>query len=108
MEFSRQEYWSGLLFPPPGDLPNPGTESVSPASPAVQSDSLPAEGSPTHVVNDTNFIYYIKFIKYLLFSYFLIGGQLLYNVCWFLLYNNANQPYIPSLLSLPPPPISPL
>ena len=33
MEVSRQEYWSGLLFPPPGDLPNPGTESVSPASP---------------------------------------------------------------------------
>ena len=31
MEFSRQEYWSGLLFPPPGDLPNPGTEPMSPA-----------------------------------------------------------------------------
>ena len=29
MRFSRQEYWSGLLFPPPGDLPNPGTELVS-------------------------------------------------------------------------------
>ena len=28
--FSRQEYWSVLLFPPPGDLPNPGTEPVSP------------------------------------------------------------------------------
>ena len=34
MEFSRQEYWSGLLFPPPGDLPNPGIESASPTSPA--------------------------------------------------------------------------
>ena len=31
MEFSRQEYWSGLPFPPPGDLHNPGTELVSPA-----------------------------------------------------------------------------
>ena len=31
MEFSRQEYRSGLPFPPPGDLPNLGTESVSPA-----------------------------------------------------------------------------
>jgi len=31
MEFSRQEYCSGLPFPPPGDLPNPGTETVSPA-----------------------------------------------------------------------------
>jgi len=29
MEFSRQEYWSGLPFPPPGDLPHPGIESVS-------------------------------------------------------------------------------
>ena len=31
MEFFRQEYWSGLPFPPPGDLPNPGIEPVSPA-----------------------------------------------------------------------------
>ena len=31
MEFSRQEYWSGLPFPPPGDLPDPGIEPVSPA-----------------------------------------------------------------------------
>ena len=32
--FSRQEYWSGLPFPPPGDLPDPGIELVSPMSPA--------------------------------------------------------------------------
>ena len=32
MEFSRQEYWSGLPFPTPGDLPNPEMEPVSPAS----------------------------------------------------------------------------
>ena len=31
MEFSRQEYWSGLPFPSPGDLPNPGMEPLSPA-----------------------------------------------------------------------------
>ena len=35
MEFSRQEYWSGLPFPSPGDLSDLGTESVSPASPAL-------------------------------------------------------------------------
>ena len=35
MEFSRQEYWSGLWFPPPGDLPDPGIEPVSLASPAL-------------------------------------------------------------------------
>ena len=33
--FSRQEYWSGLPLPPPGDLPNPGIEPLSPASPAL-------------------------------------------------------------------------
>ena len=35
MEFSRQEYWNGLPFPPPGDLPNPGTEPSSLLSPAL-------------------------------------------------------------------------
>ena len=40
MGFSRQEYQSGLLFPPPGDLPNPGME---PGSPALQTDALPSE-----------------------------------------------------------------
>ena len=35
MGFSRQRYWSGLLFPPPGDLPHPGIKSESPASPAL-------------------------------------------------------------------------
>ena len=40
MGFSRQEYWSGLPFPSPGDLPNPGIKS---GSPALQADSLPSE-----------------------------------------------------------------
>ena len=35
MEFSRQEHWSGLSFPTPGDLPNPGIKSASLASPAL-------------------------------------------------------------------------
>ena len=39
MEFSRQEYWSGLLFPSPRDLPNPG---IKPRSPTLQVDSLPS------------------------------------------------------------------
>ena len=44
--FSRQGYWSGLLFPSPGDLPNPG---IKPGSPALQADSLPTEppGKPS-------------------------------------------------------------
>ena len=40
MEFSRQEYWSGLPFPSPGDLLNPGIE---PGSPVLQADSLSFE-----------------------------------------------------------------
>ena len=40
MGFSRQEYWSGLPFLSPGDLPNPGIE---PESPTLQSDSLLSE-----------------------------------------------------------------
>ena len=40
MGLSRQEYWSGLPFPSPGDLPNPGIE---PRSPTLQVDSFPAE-----------------------------------------------------------------
>ena len=40
MGFSRQEYWSGLSFPSPGDLPHPGIEA---GSPALQADSLPSE-----------------------------------------------------------------
>ena len=44
MGFSRQEYWSGLLFPSPGDLPDPGIE---PRSPASQAASLPSETAYT-------------------------------------------------------------
>ena len=41
--FFRQEYWNGLPFPSSGDLLNSGIESISPLSPALQRDSLPAE-----------------------------------------------------------------
>ena len=39
-DFSRQEYWCRLPYPPPGDLPNPG---IKPTPPALQADSLPSE-----------------------------------------------------------------
>ena len=47
MGFSRQECWSGLPFPFPGDLPDPG---IKPRSPALWADALPSEppGKPTH------------------------------------------------------------
>ena len=46
MEFFRQEYWSGLPFPSPGDLPMPGIEL------SLQADSLPSEppGKPKEIV----------------------------------------------------------
>ena len=49
MEFSQQEYWSGLPFPPPGHLPDPG---IKQRSPAIQEGSLPLShwGSPMHRV----------------------------------------------------------
>ena len=43
MGFSRQEYWSGLSCPPPGDLSDPGVKPKSPVSPALQVDSSPSE-----------------------------------------------------------------
>ena len=48
--FSRQEYWSGLPFPSPGDLPNPGIE---PRSPSLQADALTSEplGKPCRTPN---------------------------------------------------------
>ena len=49
--FSRQEYWSGLPFPSPGDLPDPGIE---PRSPALEADALTSEpqGSPKGVIKE--------------------------------------------------------
>ena len=54
MGFSRQEYWSGLLFPSPGYLPDPGIE---PRSPALQTDALPSEppgGVQNYIWNETD------------------------------------------------------
>ena len=52
MEFSREEYWSGLPFPSPGDLPNPGVEL---RSPTLQVDALQTElpGNPLHNIHVT-------------------------------------------------------
>ena len=56
MEFSRQEYWSGLPLPSSGDLPNPGIE---PGSPALQADALLSEPPGKN-----------SFIKYLMCRFF--------------------------------------
>ena len=66
MGFSRQEYWSGLPFPSPGDLPNPGIEA---GSPALQTDSLPTElqGKPTicSSPNQNKFFFHVLTYKHL-------------------------------------------
>ena len=57
--FFRQDYWSGLPCPPPGDLPNPGTEPMSPVSPALQEDSLSTE--PPGKLQNVNIEYLHRF-----------------------------------------------
>ena len=52
MGFSRQEYWSGLPFLSPGDLPNPG---IKPRSPALQADALTSEPPGKPLVNSEGF-----------------------------------------------------
>ena len=65
MGFPRQEYWSGLPFPSPGDLPNPGIE---PGSPALQTDSLPSEppGKPTmtYIIKQILDFYALYYLSY--------------------------------------------
>ena len=53
VEFSRQEYWNGCLFPSPGNLPEPGIEQ---GSPALQANSLPSEplGKPLEKITQCN------------------------------------------------------
>ena len=73
MGFSRQEYWSGLPFPSPGDLPDPGIE---PRSSALQADALTSEppGSGVGIIN----LVMLVFIFIYLFK--LIGFTLIYRL----------------------------
>ena len=48
--FSRQEYWSGLPFPPPGDLPNPVIKPMSPVSPALASRFFTTEHEDNNII----------------------------------------------------------
>ena len=64
MGFSRQDYWSGLPFPSPGDLPNPGIE---PRSHALQADSLLSDppGKAYPIINLNGKEYFKKFDLYI-------------------------------------------
>ena len=67
MVFSRHEYWSGLPFPSPGDLPDSGVKSRSPASSALQAGSLPFEppGKPHWAIPT---VYFGNSVQSLLFK----------------------------------------
>ena len=80
MEFSRQEYWSGLPFPSPVHLPDPGIKS---RSPALQADSLPSESpgnfwkakgrqSYTHIYTHTHNDWSKCFMRYLVIVFHVI------------------------------------
>ena len=76
MGFSRQEYWSGLPFPSPGDLPNPGIE---PRPPALQADSLPSEPPGTY---QSAYLYASSYLDYLqLFDKSLLNKK---HILWFI------------------------
>jgi len=68
MGFSRQEHWSGLPLPPPGDLPNPGIKLLAPVAPALAGGFFTTEppGKPYHgwnkslkdVLSNNNYVLY--------------------------------------------------
>ena len=61
MGFSRQQYWSGLPRPLPGDLPNPGMEPKSPVAPALQADSsMLSHGEALYTLS---FLFFLLFCK---------------------------------------------
>ena len=67
MEFSREDYWSGLPFPSPGDLPNPGIE---PMSSALQADFLPLSHLGSMKPLDINYNMKDNFHKMVKYTYF--------------------------------------
>ena len=94
MRFSRQEYWSGLPFPPPGDLPDPGIE---PGSPAFRQTlyRLSHQGSPDFPTNSVfaashKFLYVIFSIlfssKYFLIPVMFCFSYMGYLDVWFLVF----------------------
>ena len=94
MEFSRQEYWSGLPFPSPGDLPGPGIE---PRSPAFRADALPSghQGSPNMCRYLSKFLFGNKIYWLVLCELGLLWIHLkvFFPSCYGICYNWSNSPY---------------
>ena len=74
MGFSRQEYWSRLPFPSPGDLPGPGNKLVSPA---LQVDSLPLELPEKPLLSTVRMLKWLK-VSSALFEH-LLSNNAFYN-----------------------------
>ena len=74
MGFSKQEYWSGLPFPSPGDLPDPG---IKPGSPALQAHSLPSEppGKPDYMIQTSNHRTALRILYYIYTALFKMDNQ---------------------------------
>ena len=72
MGFSRQEYWSGLPNPPPGDLPDPGIELASPVAPALAGGYFTTEppGKPLCYVLSLPFFFFMFLFIFFIFFYF--------------------------------------
>ena len=100
MGFSKQEYWSGLLFPSPGGLPNP---KIKPRSPALQADSLLSHlcepsGQPNimytyiKIINDINFYINLtyKFYMYIVSHEFTLTYCSVVILQWELCFRNQN------------------
>ena len=98
---SRQEYWSRLPCPPPGDLPNPGME---PRSPALQVDSLPSEPpgifscfSPLtlhlKLVTETELFSFSSYIYLPLFIF--IFPEMFTSIFAYLRHTSPNSPFLP-------------
>ena len=66
MEFSRQEYWSGLPFPSPGDLSDPGIE---PGSPTLQADTLPSEPQGKPILAFTGELFHFVIFLFLAMAF---------------------------------------
>ena len=71
MGFSRQEYWSGWLCPPPGDLPNPAIKPTSLASPA-----LAGRFFLTSATRDAQFLSFLNLTRLLVLSHSVMSDSL--------------------------------
>ena len=90
MEFSRQEYWSGMPFPSPGDLPDPG---IQPKFPTLQADSLSSEspGKPKNTGVGSLSLLQLIFLTQELYWGFLHCRWILYQLSYQGRYDNMTN-----------------